>query len=802
MTEILFRRDDARLGRFELRHIDPVADAPLLLGWLTHPKSVFWMMQDARLSDVERAYGEIAASEHHAAYLGLHRGIPKFLVERYDPAHSELAGRYAAEPGDVGMHFLTAPADAPEHGFTLAVLVTIMEMLFADPATRRVVVEPDVRNAAVHRLNAAVGFRIERELPLHAKTAYLSTCTRAAVHPHATPPGARLMNHPADAVAHLTPEHWERANRHLVRKALTEFAHERLITPQSHGSGRYRVLSDDRTAEYVFRADRLALDHWRIDAASIVRRGTASGETLPLDAVDLILDLRHGLSLTPNVLPVYLEEISSTLASAAFKLAAAPVSAGELARADFQAVESGMTEGHPCFVANNGRLGFDAVDYVEYAPEAGQSTQLIWVAARRERTTFAASEDLEYEALMHNELGSDTLARFAAKLSSLGLDPDDYLLIPVHPWQWRNKLAVTYAGDLARRDLVCLGHGEDTYRPQQSIRTFFNTAAPRKHYVKTALSILNMGFMRGLSADYMQATPAINDWLDGLIAADPVLTGAGFGILRERAAIGYRQAQYAVAGGKGSPYLKMLAALWRESPVPRLGPGERVTTMAALLHVDRDGESLAAALIAGSGCSAEEWLRGYLDAYLVPVLHSFYEYGLVYMPHGENVILVLDDAGNVLRVLFKDIAEEIAVLDPATPLPPRAERIRAEVPGELRVLSIFTDVFDCFLRFLAATLDETGAVSEAEFWAVVGDCVADYQQANPHLGDRFEAFDLFVETFPLSCLNRLQLRDNRQMVDLEDPASALQLAGTLVNPIAGHRRDRRTLATVEGGAAA
>ncbi len=39
--------------------------------------------------------------------------------------------------------------------------------------------------------------------------------------------------------------------------------------------------------------------------------------------------------------------------------------------------------------------------------------------------------------------------------------------------------------------------------------------------------------------------------------------------------------------------------------------------------------------------------------------------------------------------------------------------------------------------------------------------------------------------FSLSCLNRLQLRNNQQMVDLADPAGALQLAGNLKNPIAG-----------------
>ena len=84
-------------------------------------------------------------------------------------------------------------------------------------------------------------------------------------------------------------------------------------------------------------------------------------------------------------------------------------------------------------------------------------------------------------------------------------------------------------------------------------------------------------------------------------------------------------------------------------------------------------------------------------------------------------------------------------------------------------------------------LDEHGTLGEADFWAAVGQCAADYQQANPHLADRFAESDLFVERFPLSCLNRLQLRDNRQMVDLNDPASALQLAGTLENPIAKYR---------------
>ena len=82
--------------------------------------------------------------------------------------------------------------------------------------------------------------------------------------------------------------------------------------------------------------------------------------------------------------------------------------------------------------------------------------------------------------------------------------------------------------------------------------------------------------------------------------------------------MGYHNGYYEAASAKGSPYRKMLSALWRESPLPLLGPGQQLATMASLLHVDADGLPLVSALIERSGLDAPEWLRRYLDAYLVP----------------------------------------------------------------------------------------------------------------------------------------------------------------------------------------
>ncbi|MFF1624214.1 MULTISPECIES: IucA/IucC family protein [unclassified Streptomyces] len=586
----------------------------------------------------------------------------------------------------------------------------------------------------------------------------------------------------ADAVAHLSPERWARANRLLVRKALAEFAHERLITPQSLPDGRYEVRSDDGLTRYRFTARLRSLDHWQVDAESVTRH--RDGTELPLAALDFFIELKSSLGLSDDVLPVYLEEISSTLSGTCFKLTKPQVPVGELVRSDFQAIETGMTEGHPCFVANNGRLGFGVHEYLSYAPETASPVRLVWLAAHRSRAAFTAGVGIEYESFVREELGAETVERFARILTGQGLDPDAYLLIPVHPWQWWNKLSVTFAAEVAQRHLVCLGEGDDEYLAQQSIRTFFNRSSPGKHYVKTALSVLNMGFMRGLSAAYMEATPAINDWLAQLVENDPVLKSTGLTIIRERAAVGYRHLEYEAATDRYSPYRKMLAALWRESPVPSLQEGETLATMASLLHVDHEGASFAGALIERSGLPPVEWLRRYLRAYFTPLLHSFYAYDLVYMPHGENVILVLED-GAVRRAIYKDIAEEIAVMDPDAVLPPAVERIRADVPEDKKLLSLFTDVFDCFFRFLAANLAAEGVLDEDDFWRTVAESVRTYQDATPELADKFRQYDLFAPEFALSCLNRLQLRDNRQMVDLADPSGALQLVGTLKNPIAG-----------------
>ena len=166
-----------------------------------------------------------------------------------------------------------------------------------------------------------------------------------------------------------------------------------------------------------FAARVLELEHWSVYAV-LHPLYAGAARILPPDALLFITEFHEALGIREEMLPVYLEEISSTLASHAYKQwlgqpTAQARSRGDRRRgraADFQAIEHSMTEGHPCFVANNGRLGFGIGDYRAFAPETGAPVRLQWIAVHRSKAVFTASAGLDYRDHLEAELGAEALA--------------------------------------------------------------------------------------------------------------------------------------------------------------------------------------------------------------------------------------------------------------------------------------------------------------------------------------------------------------------------------------------------------
>lgn len=155
-------------GRVALRPVDPALDAELIHGWVSEERARFWGMRGTSRRLVEEIYEDVDRRDTHHAFLASLDGVPAALFQSYDCTADRVCECYEARPGDVGVHLLIGPPAGPVRpGFTGALLDVFLGYLFGLPGTRRLVAEPDARNAkAVVRLERAGFVRgPEVELP-------------------------------------------------------------------------------------------------------------------------------------------------------------------------------------------------------------------------------------------------------------------------------------------------------------------------------------------------------------------------------------------------------------------------------------------------------------------------------------------------------------------------------------------------------------------------------------------------------------------------------------------------------------
>ncbi|MFB7514449.1 IucA/IucC family protein [Streptomyces sp. NPDC056144] len=586
---------------------------------------------------------------------------------------------------------------------------------------------------------------------------------------------------PLLAPPELSAAAWEKASSRLLAKALAEFAYEEIVLPAPAGGDdpdRYELRLDDATT-LTFRARRGAYGSWRVEADSIAHEGRPA-----TDPLDFLLRARNLLRLDGATLGHLIRELSATLA-ADTRLDMTAVTADRLADLSYAELEGHQT-GHPWIVLNKGRIGFSASDAARWAPEARRATRLPWIAVSKDIAAYRGVTGLETpDRLYGRELDPETHAAFRAALADRGHDPDGYLLLPVHPWQWDEVLLPLYAPAVASGAVVPLFTDGDLRLPQQSVRTFLNTSRPERHTVKLPLSVLNTLVWRGLPTERTLAAPAVTAWVQGLRDADPFLRDeCGVILLGEVASVTVEHPLYDRLPEVPYQYKELLGAIWRE-PL-RVPPGERARTLASLLHVDPDGRAFVAELVGRSGLAPAVWLQHLFAALLPPLLHFLYRYGTVFSPHGENAIVVYDTEDVPVRLAIKDFVDDVNIS--RRPLPEHEampddvrDVLLTEEPAFLTQF-IHSGLFVGVFRYLAPLCEDQLGVSETEFWDLVRAEILRHQARFPELKERFELFDLLTPRIERLCLNRNRLHLDGYRDRPERPHAAVH--ETVPNPLA------------------
>lgn len=175
---IVFEKQLAEIGRFSIRPLEPEKDAVILTDWVNRDYAYYWGMKNTSEKQVRKFYCDLESLHPGSIFIGLHQQRPVFLLECYQAQNDIIGQYYPVLPDDYGMHILVSPPSVQIRNFTWGIFQIILEFIFSDPKVGRIVVEPDIHNEKIHRLNKRAGFVYQQKLQLPNKIAWLAFCLR------------------------------------------------------------------------------------------------------------------------------------------------------------------------------------------------------------------------------------------------------------------------------------------------------------------------------------------------------------------------------------------------------------------------------------------------------------------------------------------------------------------------------------------------------------------------------------------------------------------------------------------------
>ncbi|EGZ7011686.1 IucA/IucC family siderophore biosynthesis protein, partial [Cronobacter sakazakii] len=261
---------------------------------------------------------------------------------------------------------------------------------------------------------------------------------------------------------------WERVNREMVAKMLAELEYERTLTAQETDAERWTIALGDET--WTFDAKRGIWGWLHINPATLANESGSA-----IEAESALRQLAVVLKMSDAQTAEHLEDLYATLRGDMQLLQAREgLNADALVDMDPDELQCLMS-GHPKFIFNKGRRGWGLDALKAYAPEYRGRFRLHWVAVRRDLMIWSSDADCDINNLLASAMDDSERQRFTRYWQALTLD-DHWLPVPLHPWQWQQKIALHFLPQLARGEIIDLGVFGDEYIAQQSLRTLTNVS--------------------------------------------------------------------------------------------------------------------------------------------------------------------------------------------------------------------------------------------------------------------------------------------------------------------------------------
>jgi siderophore synthetase component len=312
----------------------------------------------------------------------------------------------------------------------------------------------------------------------------------------------------------------------------------------------------------------------------------------------------------------------------------------------FIAAEQGLVAGHGIHPCPKSREGMTEAESRRYSPEFAVGFPLRWFAVERSLVHTGHSEGSpSAESWLASAVGSD-LDELKARLPG-----DDFVLLPVHPWQANHMLKDPAVASLvAEGRVVDCGEAGKPWFPTSSVRTLYRPDAPFMLKLSLGVGITNsvrVNLARELlRGDDMYRFRNHRMWQD-FSRSYPGLT-----LVPDPAYIGVKVAERVIDG---------LSVSMRENPFTGDDADRNVSLLAALCeHLPQRGSRLGALIRSRARIEnrvldvvATDWFERFLRVFVRPIFGLYLRHGIAMEAHQQNMLIELKD-GYPIGVLYRD----------------------------------------------------------------------------------------------------------------------------------------------------
>lgn len=439
--------------------------------------------------------------------------------------------------------------------------------------------------------------------------------------------------------------------------------------------------------------------------------------------------------------------------------------------------EQWVVEGHPLHPGAKTKLGLDVEDVIRYSPEWGASPKVALVAVVKDYCQTTSIDVRTVTTCLFQEYeGLKSIVEMI--LQDQELNPDQFELIPVHPWQFDHTLYTMYKEEIEQKRIVPISN----FRiPTQSLVSFRSLApiqnrGDKKHHIKTAVNVQTTSAVRTVSPNSVENGPILSKILANIQEKENHFERS-FIVLQERAGIYFQPSNQDLSEGERWTLQANLASILRENPENHVNNEEEIPMAAAALLAESpiSGKHIVVELIeelahhyqlSNLAVAAYLFIEKYAEISLPGFLTLMVRYGISLEGHMQNSVSIFRN-GEPVRILLRDFGG-------VRILPERLEKqgyhvefypgssIVTEKVEQIRNIISYSVMQNHFAELISCIVRSLG-IEEEKLWkrvATVCKAVFEELKKDPSIAEQAAADEhaLFQPMIDLKALTTMRLR--------------------------------------------